>query len=419
MRGPSKLRAALVTLAIALLGCAESDRTGALAEPCSESGACDEGLVCERGVCALPAIAQDASAPREDASVVEEHDAGTPVDASGWDATLVPPEPPPPPRDTGPRLPPPPLRSHTAEPGFFDAALDWERHRLFLSQGASGRVEVIDLVTGARGIVNTGHIAEHMHFDPHRDEIAIALPVRLHSSYWWDDEQEGYVTTIDPAALTVREPIYVEIDPWDVIADGYGRIHVSSGSGQHTISATIDLVQGQSRVLTDSFGLYERTSLELHPSGDHAYGVGPHDATARLELGSVLAIQYRAPHDPSMPTACAAIRIDPRGRTIHTACGQVLVATDNPLTDMTPTGTLDTGWTDLVFHPSGDRLYLIDDDAPGIGVYDVATLTRVDTIDVEGRPVRLLAAPDYLVVLTPVLGGVPTTRVDVRSYDAR
>ena len=136
--------------------------------------------------------------------------------------------------------------SYLTAPGYFDAVLDTERHQVFLSYGGSGVVHVIGLVGGSDKVVKTGWKAEFMHFDSILDQVVISLPSGTHSSYWWDEDQEGYVGAISAISLADPTPIWIPLDPWQIVSDGTGTVYAAGASGQWTSAIAVNLQTGWS-----------------------------------------------------------------------------------------------------------------------------------------------------------------------------
>ncbi len=303
------------------------------------------------------------------------------------------------------------------EPGYFDVVLDTERHQVFLSYGGSGNVHVIDLASGSDKVVTTGWKAEYMHFDPVQDQVAISLPSGMHSAYWWDEDQEGYVAAIDATTLADPTPIWIPLDPWQIVSDGTGYVYAAGASGQWTSAISVNLETGWSQL---SGGIIRNgTNIQLHPDKNRVYGadngLSPSDIERwDLEAGTV-AYSYDSPYHGDYPM-CGDLRIHPSGNTIYTRCGHIFLATNVVGTDMTWVADMGLSWKDLTFHPSGSAAYVITDNAPQIHEYDPATLAPVGTHPLAAPADRILAGPSYLVVISDILGGNPKTQIEVIPY---
>jgi hypothetical protein len=308
--------------------------------------------------------------------------------------------------------------SYQTEPGYFDAVLDTERHQVFFSYGGSGVVRVIDLFNGSGTIVTTGWNAEHMHFDPILDQVVISLPSAAHSSYWWDEEQEGYVAAINAVSLANPTPIWIPLDPWEIVSDGSGYVYAGGASGQWTSAISVNLATGWSALSGGT--VRQGTNIRIHPSLNRVYGadngLSPSDIERWNIVPGKITPSYDSPYHGNYPM-CGDLRIHPAGNTIYTRCGHVFLASNVQGTDMTWVANMGISWTDLTFHPSGSAVYAITNNAPVVYEYDPTTLTPVTTHPLAGTAQRILAGPTYLVVLRNILNGNPKTQIEVIPYD--
>ncbi|WP_437752265.1 hypothetical protein [Sorangium sp. So ce1389] len=306
---------------------------------------------------------------------------------------------------------------YTTDPGYFDVVLDTERDRVFLSYGGDGRVNVVDLVSGAMTPVTTGWRAEFMHFDPILDQVIVSLPTRDHSAYWWDEDQEGHVAAIDAVTLAAPTPIWIPLDPWQVVSDGTGHVHVAGGSGQWTSVASVDLATGWYSLAGT---IRQNTNIELHPSRDRFYGadngLSPSDIERWDIVGEAAQPAYDSPYHGDYPM-CGDLRIHPAGTTIYTRCGHVFLASNTRPSDMTWVADMGLSWDDLVFGPGGDRAYVLSGSAPVLHVYDTVTLEPAATHAMGEPAQRILAGPEYLVLFRNILGGSPHTEIEVIPID--
>jgi hypothetical protein len=298
-------------------------------------------------------------------------------------------------------------------PGFFDIVLDTERKRLFASYGGDGVVRVLDLDDGDITTVTTGHRAEHMHFDAARDEVVIALPTQAHSAYWFDD-QEGYVAAIDANTLSDPDPIWIPLDPWQIVADGLGHAIVAGASGQWTNMLSVNL---ESEWTQSAYGPREGTNIRIHPSRDRIYGadngLSPSDIERYdLTAEGVVTSAYDSPYHGDYPM-CGDLRIHPAGNTIYTACGHIFLASNSRSSDMTYVANMGISWIDLGFDSTGRYALVLGSNARALYVYDTDTLTPGSAIDLEPAD-RILVGDDYFVLTRQTArGAVPYTDVEL------
>lgn len=389
---------------------------GALGCVCTMGGACDPGLVCVDAQCES-APESTSSGPVDDSTTdgvgdttdgsvgtdtgADASTSGSDEESSGESGDMP-----------GAVMP----GTHSLPIGHFDLVLDDERDQVFVSYGASGEVMVVDLVSGGQTTVTTGHRAEALHFDPDRDEVVVSLPIADHSSYWWDDEQEGYVGAIDALTLDAPTPVWLPLDPWDIVSDGTGTVYVAGGSGQWTSAAAVELGTGWFDL---AGSVRQRTNIRVHPMLDRIYGadngLSPSDIERWNLVGGTVQPSYDSPYHGTYPM-CGELRIHPSGSTIYTRCGHIFLATNSAMSDMTWTADLGLTWIDLDFDPPGDTAYLLVDGAPMLYAYDTATLSPAGAYPLAGPALRLLTGPQYVVLAREVLGGMPHLELEVVMY---
>jgi hypothetical protein len=315
--------------------------------------------------------------------------------------------------------------SYTTSPGYFDVVWDTERNQVFLSRGADGEVQVLDLATGQWSTIATGYRAEHMFFDPVLDQVVISLAAEEHSPYWWDDEQYGYIGVIDAVGLGV-EIFPVAFDPWQIVADGEGHAFVSGGSGQWTSVMSLDFASGATAFT--NYSVYDSTNIQMHPAKDRVYGadtgLSPSDIERYDVANGTIEYSYDSPYHGDYPM-CGDLRIHPSGNVIYTRCGHVFLATNQAGSDMTWTGDIGFAWRDLAMHPDGKAAYAIPDKSwdeeqyePVLHEIDTDSLQTVATYTLTAPAERVLASKEGLVFVRLTLGGNPETEIEVIPYDA-
>lgn len=294
--------------------------------------------------------------------------------------------------------PPTNQASYLTEPGYFDATFDPERHQVFLSYGGNGYVRAVSLGSGTDAVITTGNMAEHLFFEPILDQVFVtARPV----------QRNGYLVPINAVSLANPMPISLPFVPGDLTAMGNGNAYVTE-NGKVQIY-TVNLQTGTSTPNWYSWNGTHR--FAFHPSLTRfysAYGFSRWNIVA----GAPTFAYYPASNDKYLGSD---LRMHPGGNTIYGSAGNVFLASNVQATDMSYLGTLGVYWSDLVFHPSGNYIYLLTD-GNAIRTYDPNTLTLSATHPLAKTAQRIFAGPTYLVVLTNTLGGNPKTQIDVIPY---
>lgn len=291
------------------------------------------------------------------------------------------------------------VASYDLSPGYFDVALDAERHRVFLSMGSDGTVEAVSLLDGTVDTITTGQTARHLHVDPAIDRVLVSLI----------SGADGYVAPID--ATTLSDPLAWPL-PWapgDLTSDGSGRAYVISSDGD--LAVTLDVATGDRTLSGEPFST---RFVEMHPDLDHFYG----STGSRLQRFQVVAgtisLLYEA-IDPIPETGCSRFHLDYSGNLIYAQCGYFFHATDTFGTDMSEAGHIGPPWLDLAFEPGGNRIFTVASGATEglMNVYDSATHMPLPAVTLSAPAQRLLAGPDYLVLIMDI-GDPPTaTRLEV------
>ncbi len=296
---------------------------------------------------------------------------------------------------------------------FYDAVLDDERNQLFLSRGIDGRVDILSLVDGSIAEVSTGFRAEAMTFDPVLDKVLVALPVKEHSTGWWEENQEGRLGVLDAAQPGALAIITLPLDPWQVVTNGNGYAYVSGGSGQFVSFQSVDLATGI--VAVGPGDTADRINIRMHPSGDRFYGVDhtshwPGDAYRwYVDGGNVSSASWGPYHNDY--ELCADLRIDPAGAAVYTRCGNVFSTSTDPELSLTWLGDIGYTWLDLTFRPAGDLAYVLVEGDSTLHVVDTTTFADVGGIPLSSPARRVFAAAGDLVVVREVDAHTEVERV--------
>ena len=153
-----------------------------------------------------------------------------------------------------------------------DTVFDKQRRHLYLSAKDDRKVYAFDVTSGE--LVSEWQFAympEHMYLQASRNELYIALLAREHSSYWWDDEQYGYIAVIDLATGELARTLEIRIDPYDLVVTAAGKLVVSSGSGQWADILAVDAASGAE---LGAARIRQQSRLALHPNERWVYTAG-------------------------------------------------------------------------------------------------------------------------------------------------
>jgi len=185
------------------------------------------------------------------------------------------------------------------------------------------------------------------------------------------------VSIIDVTTSTVAGTWDVSQEPGDIIIDNDGYVHLFPRFGQWVSVFTINPETGVETAA--SARVRQQTIVRAHPNGMKAYGadngLSPSDIE-RYDISSgALTYAYDSPYHGDYPF-CGDLWIADSGNEILTACGAVVLSTDDPSTDMTfrtqiaRVGTI----LDAAYQTSTGYWYVIEDTGSDIqlNVYDGA-----------------------------------------------
>ena len=98
-------------------------------------------------------------------------------------------------------------------------------HRV-LSVGVDGTIRAV-------WQASANQLPEALALSPDGRRVAVTLPDRPHSDFWFDG-QSGGVAVLEVETLAMERSMSISLDPWDVALLEGGRLLVSGGSGQST-----------------------------------------------------------------------------------------------------------------------------------------------------------------------------------------
>lgn len=119
--------------------------------------------------------------------------------------------------------------------GVTDVVYHEQNNQFFMAQKANKSVVVIDADTGdVQKTFTFDYMAERVELSHDKSTLYVTLLTQEHSSYWWEEEQEGRIAVIDVDTLEVTSTHLLNIDPFDIVLTKDNLLVVSSGSGQWT-----------------------------------------------------------------------------------------------------------------------------------------------------------------------------------------
>ncbi|MED4301248.1 S-layer homology domain-containing protein [Geobacillus stearothermophilus] len=252
--------------------------------------------------------------------------------------------------------------------------------------------------------------AERLYFA--QDELYVTLLKGEHSSYWQEENQKGAIAVIDANAFQLKETFYIDLDPFDIVADGR-YIYVSSGSGQHTVIKSYDRFTKQE---VDSELIYEANRIEMHPSQAMIYAistnVSPIDMSVYRIADGHFVETYSSPYHGDYDLKPDFV-LSPDGKYMFNDAGFVFYTTAQKSVNMTYAGAIEP-FSSAAFDLAKGLVYAAQGNQ--IMAYDSATLKKVKQWSVEGEIAHIAVHRGTIVFVTTVTpdgGGAKTTMVEL------
>lgn len=227
-------------------------------------------------------------------------------------------------------------------------------------------------------------------------ELYVTLLKGEHSSYWWNETQNGAVAIVDPQTLKIKKYFDINVDPYDIVADE-NYFYVSSGSGQWTYLKSYNKETG---IEVSSKSIRQQSELFMHSDKKRIYAVNSDTSPRDMEVftveNGIFTGGYDSPYhgDYNLDTYTT---ISPDGRYLFNHAGTVFRSTSLRETNMKYFTDLRTGFSDVAFNPELTEFYLTIGDR--IYVYDYETFTLRKTYSMSGEGYFLFNHKGKLVVL--------------------
>ncbi|MFC4098477.1 M4 family metallopeptidase [Paenibacillus xanthanilyticus] len=235
-------------------------------------------------------------------------------------------------------------------------------------------VALANLDTGATKTVELPYEPERLYYA--NGNLHVAMITAPHSSYWWKDEQNGYIAVLDARTLAQKDLFEIDNDPYDIVVDANDYVYVSSGSGQWTNLSSYSLkthAKIQSSMISQASYLQFSSDLsriyavdtDSSPRDVKAYTI---DATGKF-LEPLYPGGYDSPYHGDYPLS-TVIRLTPDGRYLLNGSGTIFRTTADKAGDMVFDRKIEP--FDEAAFPSGDYFYTVD--GRTLRQYDYATL---------------------------------------------
>ncbi len=267
-----------------------------------------------------------------------------------------------------------------------DQVTDTVRNKAYISDKSAKRLYVVDLASGlTEKYFEFTHLPERMAISTDSSRIYLALLEQEHSSYWWEEEQSGYIAVFDLAAGTHFHTYQIPTDPFDLVVTSNNKLVVSSGSGQWTDIYAFDAENGN--VLGKSF-IRQASYLSLHPDEDWVFAadtdLSPSDFEKFDITGAGISALGDSPYHGDYRIS-GGVWANVDGKHVVTRGGDAFLASDMTyVTSLVP----DLDWiVEVVADPANALVYVLGNNQT-LYKLNAITLELVDQINV-GQGVAL------------------------------
>ena len=297
-----------------------------------------------------------------------------------------------------------PAGTATLDFSATDVLLDPTRPYLYATDGARKRLVVYDV--GTHSVVKEfpfDYEPEAIAISPANDFLYVGLVTRPHDGFWRDNEQEGYVTVIDLAHLSIDRTFRINLDPYDLAATSNGYLYVSSGSGQWTSVRGYDVATGANVGVATS--IYHQSRIQLAPSQEFLLAANttsfPSDFGRLDVLAGTVGRYVDSPYHGDYPIN-GNVFISPDGERVFVPGGHVFGTGDLRHIAAVPVGPIvDMAFDvkhDLFFtlHPRGAR----EREGPTVVASDLQTYEPIAEASIDRPGERLFFAAGKLYVIS-------------------
>jgi hypothetical protein len=282
-----------------------------------------------------------------------------------------------------------PLAADSMLEGLFDLKIqDSDIHQdkpiVYVLDSIDNQVVALNYETHEMTVVPLMLPAERMTY--RNGKIYVALLKGQHSYTWWTEEQEGAVAVIDANQMKLEKQFNIDLDPFDIAADGNGHVFVASGSGQHTSMHSYDESTGEK---LGERRIYMQSYMQMHPSLNRVYtidkGISPRDMEVfQFDENGQFTASYDSPYHGDYDLA-ADLTISPDGKYIFNSLGNVFRAAVIKDSDMSYVGKLDKAYKTMAFDLNHGELYT-SNNRPYITAYDYMTFKPKYQLQTYGKP---------------------------------
>lgn len=256
-----------------------------------------------------------------------------------------------------------------------DVAIVEARGKAYISDKQGKRLYLVDLASGlVDKYFEFDLMPERMTLSSDGSKLYLALLTREHSSYWWEEDQYGFIATFDTELEALVKTYRIETDPYGLVVNDENKLIVSSGSGQWTDIFSYDAETGEK---LGSGHLRQMSQLTLHPNQKWVYAADSDLSPADFEKfdisGNSVSSLGDTPYHGNYSIG-AKVYATPDGNYVIARSGHIFNADD-----MTHYDELESGYTgNIAFDESHNLLFTVGNDS--VQYHDLTSFDKLGSI---------------------------------------
>lgn len=249
-----------------------------------------------------------------------------------------------------------------------DTAMDPDRNVMYMTESGGYKLYRIDLDTGEKSEIYFPYKAERLALK--NGKLYVTMTYGHSPNYGTGN---GYILVVDTPTFSVDKIINVVPDPYDIEADGLGRLYISPGSGGWAVLSVYNLATEERIYTYEDFK--DQVLFDYNSVYSKLYTITTDITAYEINDGSITK-RYTSPcwgdYDLS-----AYMKISPDGKYIFNGSGNIFACAQGQTGDMAYVRNIGHTFSSVCFDTSNDEFYIACNDRMYIYDYDTWTLKRV------------------------------------------
>lgn len=286
----------------------------------------------------------------------------------------------------------------TLDFSITDLAVDAENGLVYFSDKGAKRLYQFNLATGkTERYFEFDFAPESIFFNATSKTLFIAHLVQEHSSYYWEEDQEGYISLLDATQKAITKTYKINTDPYDLVATSQDKLIVTSGSGQWT---DIFVYQASTGEKLGSWGIRQASKLAIHPNENYVYAADTDSSPSDIEKfdisGTAITSLGDSPYHGDYRMN-GNIWLNPDGEYLITRGGDLFYSSD--MTFVNNISTVGNLIEKVTFDATNNKMYTIESDGM-VKKYETESFTLESTDSSLTNPSSLFFYNEQLYIIS-------------------